>query len=102
METDSLLLQRILLKHCQSPWSINGEVGKIELLAGGSCQFTHSYREANKVADVMANVGLAHHQHVVYVYEGIKDLPKLARGAYRLDRLGFPSFGRFRVTGATP
>ncbi|XP_071902663.1 uncharacterized protein [Coffea arabica] len=61
VETDSLMLQRILLKQCQSPWSINVEVGKIELLAGGSCQFVHCYREANKVADVLANVGSTHH-----------------------------------------
>ncbi|XP_071923235.1 uncharacterized protein [Coffea arabica] len=102
VETDSLMLQRILLKHCQSPWSISVEVGKIELLAGGSCQFIHCYREANKVVAVLANASSVHHQHVVYVYEGIADLPKLARDAYRWDRLGFPSFRKFRVTGATP
>ena len=101
VETDSLMLERILLKRCLCPWAISVEVGKIGLLLGGSCQVTHCFREANKVADILANVGAAHSQCGVCVYDGVEELPKLARGAYRLDRSGFPSFRRFRVKGAS-
>ena len=72
--------------------AITVEVGKIGLLLGGSCQVTHCYREANKVADILANARAAHYQRGVYVYDRIVELPKMARRAYRLDRLGFPSF----------
>lgn len=101
VETHSLMLQRILLKRYQCLWSISAKVEYIELVSGGRCQILYCYREANKVADIMANVGSAHPQHVLYVYERLADLPKMARGDYRLNKLGFPSFRRFRVTGAT-
>ena len=35
VEMDSLMLQRIFLKSYQCPWSISGEVVKIEQVAGG-------------------------------------------------------------------
>ena len=102
VETDSLVLHRTILKCHQCPWSISVEVVKAKLLAGGGCKITHYYREANKVVDTLANAGSAHPLHGVCVYENIAELLKMARGEYRLDKLRFPSFRRFRVTGVLP
>ena len=68
------------------------------LVARVGFQFTHCYREANKVADVLSNECYAHLDQLVCIYESTADLPTMARGEYRLDKLAFPSFHRFRIT----
>lgn len=44
------------------------------------------------VADALAKVGAA--GEGIKVYEGVADLPRLARGQLRLDRLGIPQLRR--------
>ena len=55
---------------------------------------SHCFREANRVADILANVGIYHQQHACIVYEHINSFPKLARGESRLDRLGMSAIRR--------
>ena len=98
VESDSLMLIRILLKIYQCPWSISREVENIVQVARVGFQFTSCYREANKVADVLSNEGYAYPDQLVCVYESIADLPTMARGEYRLDKFAFPFFHRFRIT----
>ena len=52
---------------------------------------SHCFREANKVADILANVGILHPQDHVRVYHQLCSLPQLARGEVRLNMLGLPS-----------
>ena len=101
-ESVSLLLVHILLKKSRCPWSICGEMEQVEQMAGGGLWIVHCYREANKVADVLSNVGWANQTQGVRVYESFAGLPFLARGAYRLDRLAFPSFPRIRSLSIAP
>ena len=87
VETDSLLLQRILSRSYRCPWSIRGEVGKIEQVTRGGLQITYCYREANKVSDVLANAGSAHLYHLGCIYDSVAGLPTMARGEYQMDKL---------------
>ena len=81
----------ILQRRYQCPWHIRREVTQIWQLAEDLGQFSHCFREANKVADILANVGLLHLHDPARVYEQPCTLPQLARGEVRMDKLGFPS-----------
>ena len=70
-------------------------------MAWGRLRIVHCYREANKVTDVLSNMGWADQAQGVRVYESFAGLPFLARGAYRLDQLAFPSFHRIRSLSTT-
>ncbi|XP_027062955.1 uncharacterized protein [Coffea arabica] len=59
VESDSLVLIKILRNDDQCPWTISYEIEQCCEFSQGSIQFKHCYREANKVADVLANVGCA-------------------------------------------
>ena len=43
------------------------------------------------MADILANEGLLHPQVPVTVYDQAHNLPQLAKGEVRMDKLGFPS-----------
>ncbi|XP_071909633.1 uncharacterized protein [Coffea arabica] len=64
--------------------------------AADPVRFSHCYREANKVADALANVGIIHPEQQVKVYECFHMLPRQARGEVRLDRIGMPSVRKVR------
>ena len=55
---------------------------------------SHYYREANRVADILANVGVSHPQQGCVIYDNISVLPRLARGEVRLDKLSMTSVRR--------
>ena len=59
-------------------------------------EILHCFREANKPADRLSNVGVD--SEVTLTYESFSELPRLVRGDITLDRLGFRAFGdaRFR------
>ncbi|XP_027166413.1 uncharacterized protein LOC113766418 [Coffea eugenioides] len=96
IQSDSLLLTEILKRRYHCPWHIRREVEQIWHLVG-EARFVHCYREANKVADILSNVGVSHSQQLVRVYDSELDLPVLARGEVRLNRLGLPSIRRVRL-----
>ena len=91
VQSDSLVLIGILQRRFQCPWQIRREVFQIWQLAEGPGQFSHCFREANTVADILANEGLLHPLDPIRVYDQPSRLPQLARGAVRLDKLGLPS-----------
>ncbi|XP_071939035.1 uncharacterized protein [Coffea arabica] len=78
------------------PWHIRGEVRQIWNLVRDPSRFSHCFREANKVADALANVGVAHPHQVVQLYEHWSDCPRLARGGVSLYSMGFPSLRTVR------
>nr|XP_027122188.1 uncharacterized protein LOC113739143 [Coffea arabica] len=79
IQSDSLLLTEILQRRYHCPWYIRREVEQIWHLVG-EARFVHCYREANKVADILSNVGISHSQQLVRVYDSELGLPVLARG----------------------
>ncbi|XP_027118706.2 uncharacterized protein [Coffea arabica] len=97
VQLDSLVLVGILQKTFQCPWHIRRAVWQIWQLLGDSPRVAHCYREANKVADILSNVGVSHPGHQVRVYEHVGLIPQLVRGALRLDRLGLPSVRKVRM-----
>ena len=101
IESDSMMLVRILLEKCRCPWSVRGEVEQILQTARGCAKFTHCYWEANKEADVLSNEGCAIPDRWVCIYERIAELLSVAKGAYRLDKLAFRDFRRCRVKSTT-
>ncbi|XP_071921377.1 uncharacterized protein [Coffea arabica] len=96
VQSDSKLLIDILQRRCLCPWSVRREVVQIWHLVEG-VQFEHCYREANKVADILSNVGVSHPQDQLRVYSAEQALPLVAQGECRLNRLGVPSVRRVRV-----
>ncbi|XP_071940464.1 uncharacterized protein [Coffea arabica] len=96
IQSDLLLLVGILQRRVQCPWHIRREVEQVWQLVGVS-RFVHCYREANKVADILSNMGVSHPHELVRCYSTAQDLPTLARGEAQLNRLGVPSVRRIRV-----
>ena len=64
-------------------------------------QVSHCYREANRVADRLANVGVTRQIQSIITYENFDELPALARGEIRCDRIGIPSIRRRQLKGNT-
>ncbi|XP_071909537.1 uncharacterized protein [Coffea arabica] len=80
----------------ECPWHVRGEVRQIWSLVRDPSRFSHYFREANKIADALANVGVAHPHQDVQLYEHWSDWPRLARGGVSLDSMGVPSFRMVR------
>ena len=55
-------------------------------------EITHCYREANKAADYLVNLGANSEQDGIF--DDFRALPGPARGEVTMDRLGFPNFRR--------
>nr|XP_027097552.1 uncharacterized protein LOC113717098 [Coffea arabica] len=78
------------------PWHIRGEVRQIWNLVRDPSRFSHCFREANKVADALANIEVAHPHQAVQLYEHWSDWPQLARGGVSLDSMWVPSLRTVR------
>ena len=89
VELDSLILVRILNRLVHCPWGIHTEVQQLMGVAHHFSRILHCYRQANQVADILANTGCQLARDDIYLASS--DLPRLARGALVLDRLGMPS-----------
>ncbi|XP_071909825.1 uncharacterized protein [Coffea arabica] len=96
IQLDSQVLVGILQHRLQCSWHVRGEVRQIWSLVRDPSRFSHCFREANKVADALANVGVAHPHQDVQLYEHWSDWPRLARGGVSLDSMGVPSFRMVR------
>ncbi|XP_071906080.1 uncharacterized protein [Coffea arabica] len=97
IQLDSLVLVGILQLRLHYPWHIRLEVRQIWKLAGDPPRLFHYFREANKVTDTLANVGVAHPHHAVKLYEHWNEWPRLACGGISLDSMGAPSVRRVRT-----
>ncbi|XP_027082553.1 uncharacterized protein [Coffea arabica] len=96
VQSDSLVLIGILQHRIQCPWHIRRIIRQIWQFMEDPDRFSHCYREANKVADVLSNVGVSHPDQQIKIYETLNTFPTMARGAIRLDRLGMPSIRKIR------
>ncbi|XP_071912299.1 uncharacterized protein [Coffea arabica] len=72
-ELDSLLLVGILQCRFHCPWQIQWEVQQIWKLIETPSRFSHCFRKANQVADILANVGVAHPHQAIKLYEHWSD-----------------------------
>nr|XP_027124272.1 uncharacterized protein LOC113740964 [Coffea arabica] len=97
IQVDSKVLVGILHRELDCPWMVRREVNQIWGMGVESEQVTHCYREANRVADCLANVGVVAGGLGVTVYDQFSAMPGLVRGEVRLDRAGIPSVRRRRV-----
>ncbi|XP_049348952.1 uncharacterized protein LOC125813502 [Solanum verrucosum] len=97
LEVDSQLLVDWIMHKTDPHWSINIQVMKLQALIEQTQEFAckHAFREANFVAD-----SLSKHSHKVttpQLYFNIHQLPKEARGFYRLDMIEMASFRRRKI-----
>ncbi|XP_075092253.1 uncharacterized protein LOC142172518 [Nicotiana tabacum] len=61
LQTDSMLLKKIMDRIWKPPWIISEQVEEImQLMTGGNYTVTHIHREGNKLADHLANYALDH------------------------------------------
>ena len=97
IQVDSLVLVGILQRRLQCPWMIRREVKQIWDMVEDATHFAHCYKEANKVADRLANEGASTSNHDISIYNHFSAIPRLARGEIRVDRLGIPSIRRRKV-----
>ncbi|XP_027120509.2 uncharacterized protein [Coffea arabica] len=94
IQVDSQVLVGILQRRVQCPWQVRVVVEQIWGLIPDAGQVSHCYREANRVADRLANVGVTRQIQSIITYENFDELPALARGEIRCDRIGIPSIRR--------
>ena len=94
IESDSLGLVQIIQGTVQCAWRLRRDLQ--DLLEDRRCfrEVSHCFREANKPADRLANIGVDSSSSSTY--ESFCDLPALVRGDLTLDRVGLPSFRRVR------
>ncbi|XP_019241572.1 PREDICTED: uncharacterized protein LOC109221549 [Nicotiana attenuata] len=59
IQTDSMLMKKIITGEWKPPWCIIEEVEEInQLMEGTNCEVSHIFREGNKLADHLANYAL--------------------------------------------
>ncbi|XP_071925655.1 uncharacterized protein [Coffea arabica] len=97
VQSDSLILIGILQHRIHCPWHIRRVIRQIWQIMDDPDRFSHCYREANTVADVLSNEGVSHPQQQLKIYETFNTFPPMARGAIRLDKLGMPSIRKIRL-----
>ena len=59
-QSDSQVLIGVLQRRLRCPWQIRHDIEQIWGMVEEAAQFSHCFREANRVADILANVGVAH------------------------------------------
>ncbi|XP_071940080.1 uncharacterized protein [Coffea arabica] len=95
LESDSLVLVQIIQGKARCPWRLQGDLQDLLKVSGFVRKVSHCFREANKLADRLANVGADSGQTLTY--HSLSDLPSLVRGDVSLDQLGVPSLRRVRA-----
>ncbi|CDP11040.1 unnamed protein product [Coffea canephora] len=89
VEMDSLVLVNLLVRQFRCPWSVRSDLESLRAVQGLEWTVGHCYREMNQVADALAKVGA--HAEGVILYTTQSELPRVARGALRLDRSQTPT-----------
>ena len=94
LETNSLVLVRIIQETVRCPWRLQRELLELQQYRRYFKAVLHCFREANKSADRLSNVGVE--ARCTTIYEAYNALLRLVRGDITLDASGFPSFRRYR------
>ncbi|XP_027122034.2 uncharacterized protein [Coffea arabica] len=92
LESDSMVLVRIIQGKVRCPWRLQKELRELQQYGRHFDAVSHCYRETNKPADRLSNAGVEDGHTIIY--EGYSALPRLVRGDITLDVYGFPSFRR--------
>lgn len=91
VETDSMALLKIIHREWRILWSIKEDIEEIhKISAKMTIRVTHSYREANQLADAMANLALDGDGELRYL--AFQDMPSLCRKILNMDKHQIPSF----------
>ena len=90
LESDSLVLVRIIQGKVQCQWQLQRELLDLQQYRRYFEAVSHCYREANKPADRLSIVGVE--ARYIAIYETYNVLPRLVRGDISLDAFGFPNF----------
>ncbi|XP_027170444.1 uncharacterized protein LOC113770234 [Coffea eugenioides] len=96
IESDSLVLVQIVRGTVRCPWQLQSGLQELMEARRYIREISHCFREANRPADRLANVGVDF--GINSTYGSFSDLPRLVRGDITLDRLGVPSLRRSRVS----
>lgn len=85
METDSLVLQKCILKEWKIPWQISKNVDKIiSIISHMTIRIYHTFREANQPADTIANLVLQDNQRKQF--NNFQELPMACRRVLNADK----------------
>ena len=72
------------------PWRVQREIATLKILIASCSSIYHCYREANRTANILSNLGLTvNSDHIFLEFES---LPKAAWGELKFERLGLPIF----------
>lgn len=93
VQLDSKLLVDMLKSGTNYAWSVSLEIE--ELKATNFWSISHCYREANRVVELLANVGCQ--SHISHVYWNSNKLPKLVFSEFKMDRLGMPIITKCKI-----
>ncbi|XP_027184038.1 uncharacterized protein LOC113782345 [Coffea eugenioides] len=94
VESDSLLLVRMVRGELRVPWFLRREFEELIAFRHHLHAVTHCFREVNRVADRLSNVGADSGSD--RVYETLALLPLLVRGDCQMDAWGMPMVRRVR------
>ena len=87
-EVDSMVIANVIQKKTAVPWAIAYEIRIInDLLTNFDFSIRHIFREANRAADFLANLGCSAQRKIVFRDFG--EIPVALRGYVNSDRLGF-------------
>ncbi|WMV24101.1 hypothetical protein MTR67_017486, partial [Solanum verrucosum] len=90
LETDSLVLLKILTRVWEVPWNIIGITEDIWGLAEMvQVQIQHIYREGNRLANCIANLAFDNQSRLVY--NSFSELPSQAKRILNLDKNQYPN-----------
>ncbi|KAM7485010.1 hypothetical protein LguiA_001019 [Lonicera macranthoides] len=90
VEIDSLLFVNIIQEQCKVPWALAYIIRELKLLLQQmSFSIRLSYRETNKCADYLANLGVKERKFLCFRRA---NLPDELAGISRVDRSGLFNF----------
>lgn len=90
IQLDSKMLVDIRSNDTGFPWTVTRDIQELKSFHFNSV--SHCYREANRITDGLANLGVSFHCHNVFF--NFRDLPKDILGEFRMDKLGIFSLRR--------
>lgn len=95
METDSLVMKKIIDDEWETPWSIGAEVRRIkEIKESYNVLFQHVMREGNKVADYLANLVFSFAGTIIF--HSFQELPSEGKALINMDKAQVPNL-RVRI-----
>ncbi|XP_071939888.1 uncharacterized protein [Coffea arabica] len=92
IEADSPILVEIIQGKRGCPWRLQRELEGLLRYKRHFPEITYCYREANKPADYLANLGAD--TELEMIYGSHRELPARVRGKIQMEQLGFPNFRR--------